>query len=316
MNIVFCGHNVRGVKCLEKINDNKDFTISLVVTHPCKNLEDTSSVNFIAKSLNIDTIDPTDINAPQTLEIIKSYNPDVIILSGYTQIVKEDFISIANKITINLHGGKLPEYRGSAPLNWMLINDEQSIGISIIEVAPGIDTGDILCREEFSIDDNDSITTIVDNTLKLFPNMLEKVLYQIKNNTLERITQNLNEGNYYPSRKPNDGLILFEEMTAREIFNLVRALQPPYPYAFSFFNNKKINILDATEYKKETVKGLAGKVILKRDNVVLVMCKDKTILLKTVQFEEDKVILKAKDIMKRGDSFRTLRTILLGQEDL
>lgn len=315
MNVVFCGHNIRAIKCLDKISNNKDFTISLVVTHPCKDLQDHTTLHYHAQQLGLKTIDPININDTITLETIKKYNPDIIILSGYTQIVKKDFLKIANKITINLHGGKLPQYRGSAPLNWMLINDEKEFGISIIEVAPGIDTGDILSSRSFTINDKDTIETIVDRTLELFPNMLEEVLYQIKNNNLIKISQKINEGSYYPSRKPNDGLIIWEEMTAREVFNLVRALQKPYPPAFSFFKNKKIYIHEAIEYNDETIFGLPGKVILKRNNGVLVMCKDKCLLLKTLQFENGKTI-HAQDILSRENSFRTLRTILLGEEIL
>lgn len=317
MKIVFCGNNERGYRCLDYISKNKDFDISLVVAHPVSGKKyPYRSVSELAKKLGLDFIAPENINSADVIEVIRKQEPDLIILAGYGQIVRREFLDIPKKKVINLHGGKLPEYRGSSPINWMIIRGERKGGISIIEVDESIDTGDILAEAPFDILESDDANSILEKTLEIFPPLLEKTLYDIMNDTVKSKKQKLSDGQYFPVRTPDDGLILWESMTSFEVFNLVRALRNPYPNAFTYYENKKLFVTDVSLYNEENVSGVPGRVILKRNDGVLVMCKDKSILVKGVKFENSLEILSAKEILSRGESFRTMRTIILGKEKI
>ena len=312
MNIVFCGNNERGYRCLEAISKNLNFDVCLVVTHP-KSDKNYSyrRVYDLSRTLGYPTISPENVNSKGALDAIRDMSPDVIVLAGYGKIVKGDFLRIPRIMTVNLHGGKLPNYRGSSPINWMIINGETKGATSILAVDEGIDTGGVISYEEFDIFDTDDAKSVLDKTLDIFPKLLEKVLLSINNNNFHIRAQDNSSGRYFPVRTPNDGIILWDSMTSLEVFNLVRALVDPYPNAFSFYKDTKIYITEVELYNDEKVYGVPGKMGLSKGSGVLVMCKDQAVLVKTVRFEGDVKPTCARGILIRNESFRTIRTILL-----
>ena len=312
MRIVFCGHNARGYRCLETISKNLNFDVCLVVTHPKSDQKYSHrSVYDLSRTLGYPTISPENVNSKEVLDTIREMTPDVIVLAGYGKIVKGDFLRIPHTMTVNLHGGKLPNYRGSSPINWMIINGETKGAASILEVDEGIDTGGVISYEEFDIFDNDDAKSILEKTLDIFPRLLEKTLLSIKDNNSQIKTQDNSRARYFPVRTPNDGIILWDSMTSLEVFNLVRALVDPYPNAFSFYKGTKIYITEVELYNEEKVYGIPGKVGLSKGDGVLVMCKDQAVLVKTVKFEGDLKPICARGALIRNESFSSIRTILL-----
>ena len=136
--------------------------------------------------------------------------------------------------TINLHGGKLPEYRGAAPINWQIINGETSGGCSIIYVDEGIDTGDIIAQEIYPIEAHDTHASILEKTLEIFPRLLIQVLEQIENGTVKAQKQDPHAGSYYIRRYPSDSEINWDRLTDIQVHNLVRGMFGPYPGGIFF----------------------------------------------------------------------------------
>ena len=116
-------------------------------------------------------------------------SPDLFILAGYGLILKQKCLDIPDILSINLHGGKLPEYRGSSPMNWALINGEKNVSISIVEVDSGIDTGSILAESSLRIDGNTNIYDLHSWANEEVSNLLIEVLAKIKKGTLSRVKQ-------------------------------------------------------------------------------------------------------------------------------
>ena len=275
MKIIFAGNGNRGIACLQIINDLHDI-VGVIGNNNTNN-------KFIiqATKLNLLTFQPEDVNNQFFIDKIKKLKADICILAGYGKIIKKSFISITKNGCINLHAGKLPNYRGSSPMNWALINGEGNYSLSIIKVDEGVDTGPILIEKSILIEENQTILDLHKTANKQFPNLLLGVLEKIENKTIEIFTQNNKDSSYYPLRFPSDGIIFFDQLTALEIHNRVRALTEPYPGVISYYNNKKIKIISSLLTNRPFF-GEPGRIYRISKKGVLVCAKDKCLWLTKV----------------------------------
>jgi len=298
MNIVYFGNGPRGLKCLEEIIKAGKNIVGAVGHYNCQ-----SEIVEYAESKGIKIFQPEKVNNPNFIKELKELKPDLFILSGYNKILKKEIINVPKLGCINLHGGKLPDYRGTAPINWQIINGEKEGGCCIVYVDEGIDTGDIIKQEYYLIDINETATDIVEKQLKLFPKMLLSAIDDIEKNQVKSISQDPNEGCYYTRRYPGDGLIDWEKMTAFNIYNLVRALSDPYPNAFTFYNDKKVRIRK-TKLMERKIKGMPGRIPFKQKEGVVAIAKDYGLLITEIAIEDDKKTYNPKDMFKIGDNFK------------
>ena len=174
MKIIYFSKGIRGIRCLEHIL-KVGYQVLAVVGVIQENGLDLLSRTYSFPILYFDQL-----NTKLTVNELETFEADIFILSGYNKILKKMIIDIPPLGTINLHGGKLPEYRGAAPINWQIINGEETGGCSIIYVDEGIDTGDIIAQEIYPITPQDTHNSVLEKTLTIFPPLLEKVLKQIE----------------------------------------------------------------------------------------------------------------------------------------
>ena len=233
-----------------------------------------ASVKETALTLGIPVIQP--VKVAKEMDTIRRWAPELLVLVGYTQIIRRSIIDIAPRGAINLHGGKLPHYRGASTLNWMIINGETEGGVSIIQVDEGIDTGDVLAEERFGIGPDDTIRDVLRRSLEIFPPMLVRVLKEMESGTLTRTRQDPKAGRTWPKRHPADGVLNWSQMTAEQVHNMVRALTRPYPGAFSHLDGRKV-FLWRSRVTGETETGLPGRVIDRRESICVIACKDRPI---------------------------------------
>ena len=240
LKIIYIGTGKRGVVCLNKLfENNKD--VKLVVVHPEKFDKHATqwqeTVQSVAESQNLPIFAPMNINSNESLIVLKKYKPDLIVIAGYGQILKKKVIELPTHGVLNLHGGLLPQYRGSSPLNWALINGETSGGCSVILINEGIDTGDIVAQEKFDITLQDTILNLQEKTFNIFPRLLLQAINSIEQNKIITIPQVETQAFYYHKRKPEDGKIDWKSMKAMQVYNLIRALTHPYPGAYTFMKS-------------------------------------------------------------------------------
>ena len=303
MKIVYLANNVRGVRCLEWIIAGGFDVRSVVVHHGAPDGPPETSVKQCALKHGIPILAPRDINDPEVISRLALLKPDLMVMSGYTRILREKILAVPPLGTINLHGGRLPHYRGASPINWQIINGEKIGACTILYADEGIDTGDIIIEQEYEILPEDTATTVLEKTLEIFPGLLVKALRQIQGGTATRVPQDRSAGAYYAKRYPQDGRILWDRMTAEMVHHLCRALTPPYPGAFTCLNGKKV-IVWKTRLLDETVKGVPGRITLKTPAGVVAIACDRGILLETIQPEGSSAPIPASSWFKiRGDTF-------------
>lgn len=218
---------------------------------------------------------------------------DIYILAGLLKIVSSKFINAPKIMTINLHAGKLPEYRGSSPLNWALINGEKEYTLSIIKVDEGIDTGDVLYERTLNILDTDDIKSITKIANFHFPDILEKVLSKIEKgfyNDRFNLIEQKSFGNYYPMRFPEDSILWFDRLSAKEVRNMVKALNDDRYRAYAMYRYNNIYFKKCEIPKDNNYYGTAGRIfrIDEENKRLLVGTKDKAVWLYPTVFGEFK----------------------------
>lgn len=302
MRIVVWIKGGRGVACLRSLHEN-GHDIVLVVGHATNEQTDESEIN-LARSLGLNVVCPENPNEDKFAQLLKSYEPDVFVLAGYGKILGKNIIAIPEKICINLHAGSLPKYRGSSPLNWAIINGENSFTLSIIKVDAGVDTGDVLINHTFPIATNDTIRDLHKIANDNFPQMLLEVLDSLFNDELESKPQDESQSSYYPLRFPDDGLILWDTLTAEQIHNRIRALTEPYPCAFTYQDGRRVRLI-SSRLQQPKFLGEPGRIYRKLDKELLVCASDKCLWITDAVFEDTGETIF--DIIERYQEFATVR---------
>jgi methionyl-tRNA formyltransferase len=283
MRLLFVGSKDRGARCLEALVDAGREVIG-VVTEPDDDPDAfwDRSVADTATEFGIDHYIPGNVNDPDFLETVRNLDPDLVTMSGFSQILEPEFLDIPQHGVVNLHAGKLPDYRGGSPMNWAIINGETMGTATIHYATERIDAGGVLAEREFDIGWTDTIADVRDRTLDLFPEMLVNVVDEIEAGTQSVREFDVSNGTYWGSRLPQDGRIGWTHMSATQVYNFVRSLTHPYPGAFTTYEGERLYVWEASPIDDE-VRHTPGRVCMRRDGGRVVTAGDRGLLLETVQ---------------------------------
>ncbi len=229
---------------------------------------------------------PVNVNEPTVLQWVRERHPDVIVMAGYGQILQDELLAIPRRGVVNLHGGLLPSHRGSSPMNWALLRGEKEYGITAIQADLGVDTGVILGERRFPIHENDTIVDMQSKANKAFPLLLLNVLQRLAENKNRRHKQRESTAQYFPRRFPEDGAILWDQYSAKEIHNRIRALTGPYPNAFTYFGSRRIRLLRSV-LRHRPFFGEPGRVYQNDGKKILVCARDRCLWITEAVFDED-----------------------------
>lgn len=239
MKIIFAGNNLRSYKCLNYLVKKKVVPFLIIAHKKNDKTKYFKNLRFLAKKLKIKCISPSNMNSNVSKNIIKKNKPDLMIMCGYSQnILKKNIFQIPKFGTWNLHASDLPKYRGAAPLNWAIINNENKIGISIIQLDSTIDGGDIICKKILKLKKNETIGSLTEKVNDLYPKILFNEIIKLKNGKLKKIKQNEKKATYFTKRYPEDSYLNFNIMNADKIQRVINASAFPYTSAFFFIKKK------------------------------------------------------------------------------
>ena len=174
----------------------------------------------------------------EIVNILKDINPDVICVVAYGKIIPKEILEIPKYGCVNVHPSLLPQYRGSAPIQWAILNGDKETGVTTMYLDEGMDSGDIILQTKTPIDKDETSGELWDRLSKIGAELLVETLEKIENKTAPRIKQP-KEFTLAPMLEKSQAKIDWENKTAQEIKNLVRGLNPIMG-AYSLFNEKKI----------------------------------------------------------------------------
>jgi len=248
MKIAFIGGVKFSLELLTHIL-KKGWSVSIVFSYDDskkKFYSDFVSFEKITNEYHIKHLKVNNINDPENLNFLKKINPDLILVMGWSQLLKAEIIKIPKLGVIGSHPTELPKYRGRAPLPWSIIKNLKESALTFFYIQESIDDGDILDQRKFEITQNDDATSLYQKMTNLGKQMLIDNLLLIEKGEGKRTKQDPKKFiESWPKRIPEDGKINWSK-TAKEIHTLIRATTHPYPGAFSFFKNKKFIIWKAT----------------------------------------------------------------------
>lgn len=238
-------------------------------------------VKVCAIENNIPVFQPNTLRDGKALEIIKEYNPDVIVVAAYGKILPKEIIDYPKYGCVNIHGSILPKYRGAAPIQWAVINGEKETGITTMLMNEGLDTGDILMIEKTEISVDDTTSSVFERLACIGADLILKTLDKLQKGELTPQPQDDSLATYASMLDKNISNIDWNK-SAFEVHNLIRGLYE-WPIAHTFFNGKKMKIY------KSSLSKLSGKAgtVLSLDPLT-VACGDGSVEIFELQLEGKK----------------------------
>jgi len=287
--VMFMGTPDIAVPCLDMLFKREDCEIVGVVTQPDRKKGRgyelaPPPVKEFALSKGLLVFQPEILKDEAFLDILKEKNPDIIIVIAYGRILPPYIIDYPKYGCINVHASLLPKYRGAAPLQWCIINGEKKTGVTIMQMDNGLDTGDMLLKEEIEITHDETTGSLFEKASVCGAETLSKALDLIFQEKITKTPQNHEEMTYAPMITKEMSYIDWSK-SAESIRNLIRGLNPS-PGAKTLANGKIMKIFEA-EVEGETTEN-AG-VVCCTDKCFKVACGDgKMLSIKLLQPEGKK----------------------------
>ena len=228
--VVFAYHDV-GVRCLRVLLE-AGVRVPLVVTHRDDPAERVffGSVAELARSKGIETLEDPEENLLERR--IANLAPDFVFSFYYRRMLPPELLAAARRGAFNLHGSLLPKYRGRAPVNWAVLKGETETGATLHEMVAKPDAGRIVDQEPVPIGPDETAGEVMAKVAAAAERVLARSIGKLVAGTAQLKPQDLARGSYFGGRRPEDGRIDWSS-SALEIHNLVRAVAPPYPGAFT-----------------------------------------------------------------------------------
>jgi methionyl-tRNA formyltransferase len=274
--VVFAYHSV-GVRCL-KVLLARGVDVALVVTHQ-DNPNETiwfDSVAELCLERGIPYITPDDAKSPELKARVAECKPDLIFSFYYRYMLPLDVLDLARAGAYNMHGSLLPKYRGRVPVNWAVLHGETETGATLHEMAAKPDAGAITAQTAVPILPDDTAFEVFGKLTVAAEQTLWNVLPAILAGNPPRLMNDLSQGSYFSGRKPEDGRIDWGQ-PAQAVYNLHRAVAPPYPGAFTELAGKTYQIGKARLAEKAPSNLPPGLAVV--DNCIFGVCGDGRALL-------------------------------------
>ena len=268
LRVVFMGTPEFAVPCLAALHADDNCEVIGVYTQPDKPRGRgqkllPSPVKAWAEEHGLPVHQPVKIKTEEATAELKGLKPDLVVVVAFGQILSQEILDIPPHGCINVHGSLLPRYRGAAPMQWCVINGETKTGITTMMMDAGLDTGDMLLKEELTIGPDMTLEEVHDNLMEMGAQVLMKTIEELRAGTLKRVPQE-GESNYAPMLTKETGHIDWQK-SAQEIHNLVRGLNS-WPGAYTAHEGQKFKIWRTVLTGETVTSGTTAGEILAADS--------------------------------------------------
>lgn len=292
MNIVFMGTPDFAVPSLKALID--EFGVKAVYTQPDrpkgrgKKLA-MSPVKEVAVENNITVFQPNSLRKePEAVEALKALEPDFIIVVAFGQILPKEVLDIPKYACINLHGSLLPKYRGAAPIQWSVINGEKIAGNTTMLMDVGLDTGDMLLKDEVEITRYMTSGELYEKLKNRGANLLVETIKKMQKGEITPIKQNDEESCYAPMLNKEMAKIDWNK-SAEVIHNHIRGLNP-WPVATTQYEDKTMKIYESDFEEGKSDKEV-GTIVEVNKKGIKVATSNGVLIIKKLQFPNGKPLM-------------------------
>jgi methionyl-tRNA formyltransferase len=290
LNLVFFGTADLACASLAALARSPDFRVAAVVTQPDRpkgrdlRLQP-PPVKREALASRLPVLQPERARSPQFIAELKELRPDLIVVAAYGQILPGGILELPRFGCLNVHASLLPKYRGAAPIQWAILNDERETGITIMKMDAGLDTGDILTQERTPLEADDDAQSLHDRLARMGASLLIATLPDYLS------------GKIAPQKQPTEGVSYARKITkedgrldwarpARALWNQIRAFTP-WPGAFTYLP-QQVRQPMLKVWKAEVVSapsGQPGRILQADRSGITVGCGEQGLRLIEVQRE-------------------------------
>ena len=280
MKIIFIGAVLFSEKLLKHLISLEADIVGVITTSDKKQYSDYSNLTSLCKNNNIPLIRTIDINSKKILSWVERKSPDLIFCLGWNRLLKKEILSLPLKGTIGYHPAQIPKNRGRHPIIWALALGLKETGSTFFYLNSEADSGDIISQRKVFIRATDDANSLYKKIIKTAEKQLSDFFPLLLKNKVKRQKQDLSESNLWRKRGEVDGLIDWR-MSAKSIYDLVRALSKPYIGAHFIYNETKYIVWKAERVNLAGFSNIEpGKVISYKKNLQLVKCGKDFILIK------------------------------------
>ncbi|MDB6081012.1 MAG: Methionyl-tRNA formyltransferase [Chlamydiia bacterium] len=303
MKIVFFGTPEFAAKHLEMLLD-VGVSVVAVVTKPDRpqgrSLKvQPTPVKMISQNRvpHVPIFQPEKCSSPEFVEILKGFQADLYVVVAYGEIIKQTVLDLPRLGCINVHASLLPYYRGAAPIQRVLMNGEPETGITIIQLVLKMDAGDMISREKLPITPNMTFPELEDVLCQLGCTSLLKVIRDFEQGRVTRVPQDHTLATFAEKILPEECLIDWVK-PAKQIHNLIRAVTPsPGAWCYTMVRGQKKRLKVLRSFYEPDVKGVAGTLIQKSKDSLIVACGQGGVVLQEIQLE-GKQAMSVADLLK------------------
>lgn len=278
MRIVFIGAVEFSRRALERLLALSGQIVGVCTLHESKFNTDHADLSTLCERYGLPWLYAEDINSTETLSWIQEKLPDVIFCFGWSRLLKQDLLRSAPLGVVGFHPAALPANRGRHPIIWALVLGLEKTASTFFFMDDRADSGDILSQREILINGEDDARTLYDKVTQTALEQIEEFVPQLASGTFQRQKQDPRHANTWRKRGRPDGEIDWR-MSARSIYNLVRALSKPYVGAHFSIDGQEIKV-----WKTTVVNGVPrniepGKVLMQTGSKTVVKCGEDAICL-------------------------------------
>ncbi|MEN8693890.1 MAG: methionyl-tRNA formyltransferase [Akkermansiaceae bacterium] len=238
-------------------------------------------VKEMAHAAEIPVIQPERVGEETALAQIREWNPEIIVVMAYGQILPQSLIEIPAKAIINLHASLLPKYRGASCVQGPIREGDTQTGWSVIHVVKKLDAGNVILKQELTIHPNETGGELHDRLAEVAPKALLEALSLLENGECVGAVQDESAMTYVPKLLRDDGRIDWND-PAEQIERLIRAYHP-WPGTFAEFSGKRLKIFPQTRVGQGV--GKPGALLENEDKSLEVACGNGSLILEAVQPE-------------------------------
>ena len=239
LRIVFFGTSELACASLSALLESSAFTVAAVVTQPDRpkgrNLHpQPSPVKVLAAGIPLPVLQPERARHENFVQTLGEFQADLIVVAAYGQILRKALLELPRFGCLNVHASLLPKYRGAAPIQWAILNDERETGVTIMKMDEGLDTGDLLASQSTSITPADNAQTLHERLAMIGAGLLVKTIPEYVAGEIVPRKQPQTGASYARKIARDDGRLDWTQ-PARSLWNRVRALVP-WPGTYTFLS--------------------------------------------------------------------------------
>jgi methionyl-tRNA formyltransferase len=305
MRIVFMGTPDFAAAHLQALQD-AGHEIRAVYTNPDKPQNRGMKLGFspvkeVALANGLPVLQPQTLRDGQAVETLRQLNPDLLAVVAYGKILPAELLSVPSCGAVNVHASLLPKYRGSAPIQWAVLNGDAETGVTTMYMAPEVDSGDIIYQKTTAIGEFETSGELFDRLRDIGAALLCKTVADIAAGVAPRTPQDPQKASFTVQLTKDMSPIDFDK-TPREIVKRICGLQP-WPCATASIGGVTLRVFSAA-YSDETTKAAPGTVLSADKRGILIACGSGGTLLLTEIQAPGKKRMRASDCLL-GHPFRT-----------